>query len=394
MSGSYDEIRYQVFVSSTFTDLKEEREKVLQAILECKAFPAGMELFPSADDEQFDFIKSEIDSSDYYLVIVAGRYGSRADDGYSFTEKEFDYAIAQGKPILVFLVKDLSGLPVIKCEPDDEGRARLQQFREKARKSRLVKYYDNSDELKSQVLQSLNYQFRVNPKRGWVPAGQSKREDLEEIRNLLNKVISLEAENVELRSQRKDATARLGQGEDPVCWAIDVTELTVSAESVMNDSATEVQFPLSEAQLDTSWDQLLHALYPGGSSHLDSTEVEPRLFMLLASKISDPTVRANWRLIAVRNLSSKTLDLSCFWKAKRDIHRQLTGLGLIEEIVENRYKEPQLDYFNTMYGITGVGGRVQSKPDPTPIRMIVWRLTRRGEEQLALISGFRRGESA
>jgi hypothetical protein len=38
MSGSQDEVRYQVFVSSTFTDLKEERGKVLQAILESKAF--------------------------------------------------------------------------------------------------------------------------------------------------------------------------------------------------------------------------------------------------------------------------------------------------------------------------------------------------------------------
>jgi hypothetical protein len=47
-----EERRYQVFVSSTFADLTEERQKVLQAVLEMKAFPAGMELFPSADDEQ------------------------------------------------------------------------------------------------------------------------------------------------------------------------------------------------------------------------------------------------------------------------------------------------------------------------------------------------------
>ena len=60
-----DDLRYQVFVSSTFRDLKDERDKVLQAILEMKAFPAGMELFPSADDEQFEFIRREIESSDY-----------------------------------------------------------------------------------------------------------------------------------------------------------------------------------------------------------------------------------------------------------------------------------------------------------------------------------------
>src|SRR5439155_1656576 len=71
MSAS-EEPRYQVFISSTSKDLHEERQKALQAVLEMKAFPTGMEMFPSADDEQWDFIKREIESSDYYVVIVAG----------------------------------------------------------------------------------------------------------------------------------------------------------------------------------------------------------------------------------------------------------------------------------------------------------------------------------
>ena len=45
--------RYQVFVSSTFVDLQAEREAVLQAILELKAFADGMELFPAANSEQW-----------------------------------------------------------------------------------------------------------------------------------------------------------------------------------------------------------------------------------------------------------------------------------------------------------------------------------------------------
>jgi hypothetical protein len=77
-------------VSSTFDDLQEERQKVLQAVLEMKAFPAGMELFPSANDEQWAFIQRENESSDYYIVITAGKYGSLAEDGRSFTEKEYE----------------------------------------------------------------------------------------------------------------------------------------------------------------------------------------------------------------------------------------------------------------------------------------------------------------
>jgi nucleoside 2-deoxyribosyltransferase len=393
MSGTYDEVRYQVFVSSTFTDLKEEREKVLQAILECKAFPAGMELFPSADDEQFEFIKREIDSSDYYLVIIAGRYGSRADDGVGFTEKEFDYALAQGKPILAFLIKDPSKLEFHKCEAEAEGRARLEQFKEKAKKSRLVKHYSNPDELKSQVLQSLNYQFRVDPKRGWIPAGQSKREDLEEIRGLLNKVISLEAENGELRSSRNEAAARLGQGQDAVSWAIDVKRLVSSLRLDGSESATEISFPPDVTQLHTNWDELLSALYFGGSSRLDSADVEPRLFLLLASKIPDQDLRGTWREIAVEDLARRRMDLTCLRSAKRDIYRQFTGLGLIEEVLEDRYKEPMPDYslmMNVSAYLNVASSFPQPKSDPIPYQVVVWRLTRRGEEQLALLRGFRR----
>ena len=44
------EKRYQVFVSSTFNDLKDERQAVTQALLSLDHFPAGMELFPASDE--------------------------------------------------------------------------------------------------------------------------------------------------------------------------------------------------------------------------------------------------------------------------------------------------------------------------------------------------------
>src|SRR5262245_66397627 len=83
------EKRYQVFVSSTYADLKEERQRVLQALMELDCIPAGMELFPAADQEQFEFIKRVIDDCDYYLLIVGGRYGSVTPQGISYTEQEY-----------------------------------------------------------------------------------------------------------------------------------------------------------------------------------------------------------------------------------------------------------------------------------------------------------------
>jgi hypothetical protein len=49
-----DEKRYQVFVSSTYVDLQEERQAVIMALLQLNAVPAGMELFPAADEDACD----------------------------------------------------------------------------------------------------------------------------------------------------------------------------------------------------------------------------------------------------------------------------------------------------------------------------------------------------
>ena len=65
------EKRYQVFISSTFQDLKNARQEVSQALLRADCFPAVMELFPAADEEQFEFIKTIIDQSDYYIETSA-----------------------------------------------------------------------------------------------------------------------------------------------------------------------------------------------------------------------------------------------------------------------------------------------------------------------------------
>ena len=104
--------RYQIFISSTFADLKEERNMVMQAVLERMCFPAGMELFPAIGKPQFDYIKRVIDDSDYYLLIIGARYGSMDENGVSYTEKEYDYAVSQGIPIIAFLHSDLKSVPI------------------------------------------------------------------------------------------------------------------------------------------------------------------------------------------------------------------------------------------------------------------------------------------
>lgn len=88
----------------------------MEAIIELNCFSAGMEMFPATDTEQFEYIKSIIDDSDYYVVVIAGKYGSISEDGISYTEKEFDYAITKGIPVLTFVKREIESLPANKIE--------------------------------------------------------------------------------------------------------------------------------------------------------------------------------------------------------------------------------------------------------------------------------------
>jgi hypothetical protein len=42
--------RLQVFISSTFLDLKEERQAAVEAVLRAGHIPAGMELFSAGNE--------------------------------------------------------------------------------------------------------------------------------------------------------------------------------------------------------------------------------------------------------------------------------------------------------------------------------------------------------
>lgn len=144
--------RYQVFVSSTYADLKDERAKVIQTIMESDCIPAGMELFPSIDNEQFEFIKKVIDDCDYYLLIIGGQYGSLSEDGLSYTEKEFDYAIQKGIKVIAFLHQSPDNIPIGKSEKNEILRDKLEKFKTKVSKGRLVKFWNSAEELPGLVV--------------------------------------------------------------------------------------------------------------------------------------------------------------------------------------------------------------------------------------------------
>ena len=188
------EKRYQVFVSSTYADLKEERQKVIQALMELDSIPAGMELFPAADEEQFDFIKRVIDDCDYYLLIVGGRYGSLTAQGISYTEQEYDYALNRGLKVVALLHEKPDEIPFGKSEQHPELRNLLQSFRDRVATDRLVRFWRSADQLPGIVALSLSKTIKMFPAIGWVRADRASSEEL------LSEINDLRKQNSQLQS--------------------------------------------------------------------------------------------------------------------------------------------------------------------------------------------------
>lgn len=164
--------RYQVFISSTFRDLIEERQALQRAILELDHFPAGMELFPAGDDAAWDLIKDVIESSDYYALIIGGRYGSLDEAGIGYTEKEYGYAVSLKKPVIPLLHKNPDNLPRDKTEIDQGSWNKLLAFRAKVEKRHTCVYWSSADELRAQVIIGLTSAFKRHPAVGWVRASE------------------------------------------------------------------------------------------------------------------------------------------------------------------------------------------------------------------------------
>lgn len=177
--------RYQVFISSTYSDLKDERGKVMQTVMSLDCIPAGMELFSAIDAEQLEFIKKIIDDCDYYILIIGGKYGSMTDDGISYTEQEYNYAVSKGIPVLAFLHNNINQLAADKIDLDQTRRTKLENFRNKVTTGRLVKFWNNADELNGLVAVSLTKAIKIFPATGWVRANfQADIETLQELNDL------------------------------------------------------------------------------------------------------------------------------------------------------------------------------------------------------------------
>lgn len=169
--------KYQVFVSSTYSDLISERAAAIQSLLDNDCIPVGMEQFPASEMSQMEYIKKMLDDCDYYILILGGRYGSLDDDGVGFTEKEYDYAISKGIPVMSFVFDKPENLPSKDCEDTDSGREKYSTFRIKVCSGRLVKFHSDIGNLKANIVTAINRCIKDFPAVGWVRGNSTSEQD-------------------------------------------------------------------------------------------------------------------------------------------------------------------------------------------------------------------------
>jgi hypothetical protein len=327
--------RYQVFVSSTFQDLQEERQEVMQALLELDCIPAGMELFPAANEDQWSLIKRVIDDCDYYIVIIGGRYGSMGPEGISYTEMEYRHAIGQGKPVIAFLHKDPGTIPASRTEPTTEGKARLDRFRSLAQQ-KMVRYWETPTDLGSQVSRSLIKLIKSNPAVGWVRADQIPEEGAtEEILRLRKRIEELETGLQAVRNQAPEGTDTLAQGDDK--FIVDYSFTAYNHE--------EGESSNFKAGLETNWNEIFGVLSPLMIEEATETSLRTEL----NSYVADQQLEA-----LSRRKQFKSLSLSDFQVADADFHTikiQLRALGLITKSTKQRSIKDKATYWMlTPYG--------------------------------------------
>lgn len=165
--------KLQVFISSTYTDLIEERQAAVEAILDAGHIPAGMELFKAGNESQLKTIYKWIDESDVYMLILGGRYGSiETKSGKSYTQLEYEYALSKDIPIFAvvlsqsFLTDKINSLGLSNTmehvTPD-----KYQSFKSLVM-SKIIREVDDCKDIKITILSTLNEFMKNYDLIGWV----------------------------------------------------------------------------------------------------------------------------------------------------------------------------------------------------------------------------------
>jgi hypothetical protein len=354
--------KYQVFISSTYGDLREERKAVTWAVLSARHIPAGMENFTATDDRGWQTILSVINRSDYYVLILAGRYGSLDTDGKSWTEKEYEYAVSRKIPVLAFL-RSKQSITADKMEDDPTQREKLESFKRRVRDTHHCKEWTTTEELVGQVMNALSNHILDDEEMGRARPGWYRGDEMP-ANSTLDEFARLSEENARLH--RELAEVKSSADTAPRLVLVDRDEQALPPEIKL-----ERTFEYCDERL-TSFEAMTK-----DKTNIDTLVVNT----LITLKLGVQNVSSTLVEHVIVDLSlTQILGLKCGWTGKnlRGMDGRLTNILVAANV--NQYQYP--DFINH------VG------PGHVRIRMRLPRVTAGGTEYLPdiLVIGAADGE--
>ena len=244
--------KLQVFVSSTYTDLIEERQAAVQAILDAGHIPAGMELFKAGNESQLKTIYKWIDESDVYMLILGGRYGSiESKSGKSYTQLEYEYALSKDIPVFAvvlskpFLTSKINSLGLENTMEQDYPD-KHKSFKEFVM-SKIIKEVDDCKDIIIQVHATLNEFMREYNLTGWVRnSNENDMLQLSKDNNTLNKEIASLNKQIQKLQEQLNAKSKEQFGNysfDELITLFENKNITIPSrfmKDYSNDSVTEI----------------------------------------------------------------------------------------------------------------------------------------------------------
>ena len=144
---------FTVFVCSTFDDLEQEREAVLDAIHRVQSRHNAMEFFGARPGRPLDVCLDEVRKSDLLVVIVGEKYGSLPSGmGISYSQAEYEEGFVRlKKPCLVYLRDD--DVPILPkfVEQDADKIKLLRTWKDALNANHIVAKFESWPKLAVQV---------------------------------------------------------------------------------------------------------------------------------------------------------------------------------------------------------------------------------------------------
>lgn len=183
--------RYQVFISTSGSEMQPERIILSQTLVGMGFFSWGLE---QRNPLSTAFARRQIDDCDYVVILLGSQYGEQSVSGVGYMHLEYIYAVTKQKPIIVFMHDDPASREPSLHDAKAELREKFNEFRKLLQNEvDQVFTYRSLRDLEMAVRLNMPQMLERYPVTGWVRP-QNAQALHDEIDQLKARIAQMEAE--------------------------------------------------------------------------------------------------------------------------------------------------------------------------------------------------------